>query len=472
MFNNKIEKNIMDLLQIISSSKYNTYLVGGCLRDLILGYTPKDLDILVEDEIDAFSKFLSKSLNSKIIKFQNHGFETFRIINSKTKLNIDITKYSKGNDGLINDLSMRDFTINSMALNLNDEKFDFDKILDPFNGLQDLNNKIIRYVSKDLVLNDPLRLLRSVRLASKLNFNIEEDTKKHFMINSEKINFVSYERIRDEIIAIFSLNNSSRYLVLMEEMNLLNQIFPEIILSKGVIQEGLHDKDVYMHSLATLFFIENIVNENLFPEIDLTNDIFAHENTIIPYIKLAAFFHDIGKPNTKSFSQSRIRFISHEDYGSKISENITTRLKFSLKVQKYIACLIKNHLRLGHLISLPDLPSDKAIRKLTKDCDDVINELVYLDFADYLATSENNFNNYLDHYNDLRKIYFRIMKLRSDKNEKYDKIIDGNEIMEIFGLNEGPEVGRVLNAIQDDIINNGMIKKSDAIKLAKQILNN
>ena len=85
MFNNKIEKNIMDLLQIISSSKYNTYLVGGCLRDLILGYTPKDLDILVEDEIDAFSKFLSISLNSKIIKFQNHGFETFRIINSKTK---------------------------------------------------------------------------------------------------------------------------------------------------------------------------------------------------------------------------------------------------------------------------------------------------------------------------------------------------------------------------------------------------
>ena len=204
----------------------------------------------------------------------------------------------------------------------------------------------------------------------------------------------------------------------------------------------------------------------------MNNDIFAHENTIIPYIKLAAFFHDIGKPNTKSFSQSRIRFISHEDYGSKISEKITTRLKFSLKVQKYIACLIKNHLRLGHLISLPDLPSDKAIRKLSKDCDDVINELIYLDFADYLATSENNFNNYLDHYNDLRKIYFRIMELRLDKNEKYDKIIDGKEIMEIFGLNEGPEVGRVLNAIQDDIINNGNIKKSDAIKLAKEILNN
>ena len=95
-----------------------------------------------------------------------------------------------------------------------------------------------------------------------------------------------------------------------------------------------------------------------------------------------------------------------------------------------------------------------------------------MDFADYLATSENNFNNYLDHYNDLRKIYFRIMKLRSDKNEKYDKIIDGKEIMEIFGLNEGPEVGRVLNAIQDNIIKNGNIKKSDAIKLAKDILNN
>ena len=472
MFKNKIEKNIKDLLAIISSSEFNTYLVGGCLRDLILGYTPKDLDILVEDEIDEFSKFLSKSLNSKIIKFQNHGFETFRIINSKTKLNIDITKYSGGNDGLINDLSMRDFTINSMALSLNNEKFDFKNILDPFNGLKDLNNNVIRYVSKDLVLNDPLRLLRSVRLASKLNFIIEDDTKNYFMINSEKINSVSNERIRDEIIDIFVLNNSFKYLLMMEEMNLLKQIFPEIKLSKGVIQGGLHDKDVFMHSLATLFFIENIINENLFPEIRLNNDIFAHENSIIPYIKLAAFLHDIGKPDTKSFSKSRIRFISHEEHGSKISENITKRLKFSMKVQKYISCLIKNHLRLGHLISLLDLPSDKSIRKLSRDCYDVINELIYLDFADYLATSQNNFDNYLDHYNELRKIHFRIMELRSDKNEKYDKIIDGKEIMEIFGLNEGPEVGRVLNAIQDDIINNGNIKKSDAIKLAKKILNN
>lgn len=472
MFKNKIEKNIKDLLAIISSSEFNTYLVGGCLRDLILGYTPKDLDILVEDEIDEFSKFLSKSLNSKIIKFQNHGFETFRIINSKTKLNIDITKYSGGNDGLINDLSMRDFTINSMALSLNNEKFDFKNILDPFNGLKDLNNNVIRYVSKDLVLNDPLRLLRSVRLASKLNFIIEDDTKSYFMVNSEKINSVSNERIRDEIIDIFVLNNSFKYLLMMEEMNLLKQIFPEIKLSKGVIQGGLHDKDVFMHSLATLFFIENIINENLFPEIRLNNDIFAHENSIIPYIKLAAFLHDIGKPDTKSFSKSRIRFISHEEHGSKISENITKRLKFSMKVQKYISYLIKNHLRLGHLISLLDLPSDKAIRKLSRDCYDVIDELIYLDFADYLATNQNHFDDYLEHYNDLRKIHFRIMELRSDKNEKYDKIIDGKEIMEIFGLNEGPEVGRVLNAIQDDIINNGNIKKSDAIKLAKKILNN
>ena len=326
--------------------------------------------------------------------------------------------------------------------------------------------------SKDSVLFDPLRLLRSVRLSSKLNFNIEENTKKYFMTNSEKINIVSNERIRDEIIDIFALNNSSKYLILMEELNILNQVFPEIQLTNGINQGGLHDKDVYMHSLATLYFIENIINENLFPEISLNNSIFAHENTIIPYIKLAAFLHDIGKPDTKSFIQSRTRFISHEEYGSKISEKITTRLKFSLKVKKYISCLIKNHLRLGHLISLPDLPSDRAIRKLSRDCYDVINDLIYLDFADYLGTSQNNFDNYLDHYNDLRKIYFRIMQFRSDKIEKYDKIIDGKEIMEIFGLNEGPEVGRVLDAIQDDIINNGNIKKSEAIKLAKKILNN
>ena len=113
------------------------------------------------------------------------------------------------------------------------------------------------------MLFDPLRLLRAVRLSSKLNFNIEENTKKYFMINSEKINIVSNERIRDEIIDIFALNNSSKSLILMEELNILNQVFPEIQLTNGINQGGLHDKDVYMHSLATLYFIENIISENL-----------------------------------------------------------------------------------------------------------------------------------------------------------------------------------------------------------------
>ena len=149
-----------------------------------------------------------------------------------------------------------------------------------------------------------------------------------------------------------------------------------------------------------------------------------------------------------------------------------TRLKFSLKSKNYVQMLVKNHLRLGHLISLDKEPSDKALRKLNRDCGDLILEMVFLDFADFLSTSQYNFDNYLDHYNKLSKIYFRLQNISVEFTEKYTNIIDGHQIMEIFGLNEGPEVGRVLTAIQQEFINSGKITKTKALKLAKNLLEN
>ena len=173
---------------------------------------------------------------------------------------------------------------------------------------------------------------------------------------------------------------------------------------------------------------------------------------------------------TKKIVDNKITFISHEELGSRMASEYLTGMKFSLKSKNYINNLIRNHLRLGHLISLATEPSDKSLRKLERDCGEFLLELVYLDFADFLSTSVYNSENYIDHFNKLSKIYFRIKNISTDLEQKYANVIDGHQIMEIFGLNEGPEVGRVLNAIENELINSGNMTKAKALKLAENLL--
>ena len=467
---NLIEDEFKNILYSISESKYAAYLVGGAVRDLVAGNTPNDFDFVVENNINEFSDFVSSLINGKIVKFDNHGMNTFRIINIRKNMFIDITEFQNKSEGLIYDLSKRDFTINSMAIKVEKKSNYLHNIIDPFDGINDIKNKVLRYTCRNTVLDDPLRLIRLIRLSAKMKFDIENKTLDYFKNNAFMIREVSTERIRDELIEIFSLSNSHQSILLLAKIDLLEYIFPEITSTRNVEQLGLHDKDVYEHQISALYFVEKLLDDQIFGEID--KNTFAHDKSKFSYIKLATFFHDIGKPSTKQVTEGKITFISHEDSGARIIYDIMTRLKFSLKSKNYVQKLVKHHLRLGHLISLSEEPSDKSLRKLNRDCGDLILELVFLDFADFLSTSQYNFDNYLEHYNNLSKIYFRLQNISAEFTEKYTNIIDGHQIMEIFGLNEGPEVGRVLTAIQQEFINSGKITKSKAIKLAKNLLEN
>ena len=464
----QIQEEFNNLLNYISEKDYNAYLVGGAVRDLVLGDTPNDFDFVVDKNIDQFTKSIAKYLKCKRIKFSNHGLSTYRLVNMEKNIFIDVTEFENQNDGLINDLSKRDFTINSMAIKITKDMDFLNTIIDPFNGISDLKNKILRYTDRNKVLDDPLRLLRLIRLSSKLNLQIDPNTLNYFKKQSHLINEVSKERVRDELIEIFTLKKTYESVLLLKETNLLTIIFPFIVDTFGVEQLGFHDKDVFNHQLATLYYIEKLIDDEVFGK--LNKNSYSHDKNIIPYIKLAAFFHDIGKPKTKKNTDDKISFISHEEVGSNIASEYLTRLKFSLKSTNYINKLIKNHLRLGHLISLSTEPSDKSLRKLQRDCGEFLLELVYLDFADFLSTSIYNSENYIDHFNKLSKIHVRIKNISDDLVQKYTNVIDGHQIMEIFGLNEGPEVGRVLNAIEKELINSGIMTKAKALKLVENLL--
>tara|TARA_B100000945_G_scaffold265529_1_gene224987 strand:+ start:13569 stop:15002 length:1434 start_codon:yes stop_codon:yes gene_type:complete len=464
----QIQEEFNNLLNYISEKDYNAYLVGGAVRDLVLGDTPNDFDFVVDKNIDQFTKSIATYLKCKRIKFSNHGLSTYRLVNMDAKIFIDVTEFESQDDGLINDLSKRDFTINSMAIKITKDKDFLNTIIDPFNGISDLKNKILRYTDRNKVLDDPLRLLRLVRLSSKLDLQIDPKTLNYFKKQSYLINEVSKERVRDELIEIFTLKKTYESVLLLKDTNLLTFVFPFIAGTLGVEQLGFHDKDVFNHQVAALYYVEKLIDDEVFGKLDKNS--YSHDKNIIPYIKLATFFHDIGKPITKKIVDDKITFISHEELGSRMASEYLTGMKFSLKSKNYINNLIRNHLRLGHLISLATEPSDKSLRKLERDCGEFLLELVYLDFADFLSTSVYNSENYIDHFNKLSKIYFRIKNISTDLEQKYANVIDGHQIMEIFGLNEGPEVGRVLNAIENELINSGNMTKAKALKLAENLL--
>ena len=231
---NLIEDEFKHILYSISESKYVAYLVGGAVRDLIAGNTPNDFDFVVEKNINEFTKFVSSLIKGKIVKFDNHGMNTFRVINMQKNMFIDITEFQNNTNGLIYDLSKRDFTINSMAIKIEKSSDYLQNIIDPFDGINDLKNKVLRYTTRDTVLDDPLRLIRLVRLSAKLKFNAERNTLDYFKSNAFMINQVSTERIRDELIEIFSLNNSYQSILLLAEIGLLEHIFPEIKATRNV----------------------------------------------------------------------------------------------------------------------------------------------------------------------------------------------------------------------------------------------
>ena len=165
---NLIEDEFKHILYSISESIYVAYLVGGAVRDLIAGNTPNDFDFVVEKNINEFTKFVSSLIKGKIVKFDNHGMNTFRVINMQKNMFIDITEFQNNTNGLIYDLSKRDFTINSMAIKIEKSSDYLQNIIDPFDGINDLKNKVLRYTTRDTVLDDPLRLIRLVRLSAKI----------------------------------------------------------------------------------------------------------------------------------------------------------------------------------------------------------------------------------------------------------------------------------------------------------------
>lgn len=416
------------------------YVIGGYVRDLYLNRESKDIDIVTIGKGIELAELVHQKLgeDAHLSVFKNFGTAQVKINDlevefvgaRKESYNRDSRKPIVENGTLEDDQNRRDFTINAMAIGLSHSNFG--KLLDPFNGLNNLNQKIIRTPLEPEITysDDPLRMMRAIRFATQLNFSIEEHSFKAISLNKDRIKIVSKERIADELNKIILAPIPSIGFKLLFDTGILHLIFPEMVKLYGVETiNGKSHKDNFYHTLEVL---DNI-----------------SKNTSNLWLRWAAILHDIAKPATKRFEPEHgWTFHGHEDRGAKMTPTIFKNLRLPLNEKmKYVQKLVLLHLR--PIVLAKSEITDSAIRRVLFEAGDDIEDLMILCEADITTKNPLKVKKYLANFELVRT---RLKELEEkDKLRNWQPPISGEEIMHIFNIPPSKKVGDLKNALKDAI---------------------
>jgi len=456
-----IPNQIQKIIDKIQNNGFEACLVGGCVRDLLLNKNPKDWDITTnavpEDVLKIFkdSKYTNK-FGTVLVKTEDKEIVEVTTYRSDGKYNDnrhpDKIKFEKRID---KDLSRRDFTINALALIKNngklkiaiDEKYvavvDDCYLIDVFTGLSDLNSGIIRAVGDPFTRfsEDALRMLRAIRFAVVLDFEIEEKTKNAIKKLASNIVEISNERIRDELIKIIKSDNAYDGIMMLSDLNLLKYILPELSAGIGVTQNKHHKYTVFEHNTLSLKYCPN-------------------KNW---QVRFAALMHDIGKVKAKKIIKGEATFYNHEYIGAKMVENVANRLKFNNKDKKMIVNLVKNHMFYYNVGEVTEASVRRLIKKTGKEN---LKDLIDVRVADRLGSGVPKAKPYK-----LRHLEYLIEKVQKDPVSVKMLKINGNDLMEKIKVKAGPKIGAILDillseVIQDPKLNNYeyLAKRSNELK--------
>jgi poly(A) polymerase len=439
---NFLQKQIFKVISDAADEmQCDCYVVGGYVRDQLLKRPSKDIDIMVVG-----SGIL---LAQKVVQYlkphpEIHIFKTFGTAQIKSgsyhiefvgarreSYNKDSRKPIVEDGTLEDDLQRRDFTINAMAISLS--KKDFGTLLDHFHGMEDLNNKMIRTpLDPDVTFSDdPLRMLRAIRFATQLNFQIETQTFQSIKKNKQRLHIISAERIADELNKIMQADHPSIGFKLLDETELLPIILPEVSELKGVeTKSGKGHKDNFIHTLTVL-------------------DKVAKQSDDL-WLRWAALFHDIAKPKTKRWDdQIGWTFHNHNYIGEKMIPTIFRRLKLPMNEKmKFVQKMVSLHMR--PIVLSEEGVTDSAIRRLLFDAGNDIESLMTLCEADITSKNQERIKKHLQNFQLVREKLIEIEA--KDRIRNWQPPIDGNEIMQLFGLGQCREVGHLKNAIKEAIL--------------------
>ncbi|TXD46418.1 CCA tRNA nucleotidyltransferase [Polaribacter sp. IC073] len=451
-FKEAISSEIFTIISQASQQlQVESYVIGGFVRDFFLKRgTAKDIDVVAIGSGIELAQKVSKLLPNKpkVQVFKTYGTAMLRykdveieFVGARKESYSEESRNPEVSEGsLQDDQNRRDFTINALALSLNE--VNFGELLDPFNGMEDLENGIIRTpLNPDITYSDdPLRMMRALRFATQLNFTIEVNSLSAITKNSDRLKIITRERIVDELNKIMSSVKPSVGFLLLEETKLLSQILPELIDLKGVEEvEGQKHKDNFYHTLEV---VDNIS--------EYTEDV---------WLRWAALLHDIGKAPTKKFSKKvGWTFHSHEFVGSKMVYKIFKRLKMPLNNKmKFVQKMV---LLSSRPIVLASDVTDAAVRRLVFDAGDDINSLMTLCEADITTKNPKKFKRY--HAN------FEVVRSKIKEVEERDRVrnfqppISGEEIIAAFNLKPCREIGQIKEAIKEAILDGKIPNEHEA----------
>lgn len=431
---------VIDVIsRIAERDNVKVYAVGGFVRDIFLNRERNDLDILVIGSGLDFAKNVADELRIENVSYyKNFGTAHFdyqgmniEFVGARKESYDRTTRKPIVEDGTFDDdIRRRDFTINSLAISLN--KIDFGKLIDTYNGLDDIENKIIKTPLDPFKTfdDDPLRIMRAFRFAAQLNFNVDESIMIAAKEMRERLSIVSQERITDEFLKILASPKPSIGFTLLFDSGVLEILFPEISIMAGVDQrKDYHHKDVFLHTLQV---VDNICRE--------TDDV---------WLRFASLVHDIAKPPTKKFVEGiGWTFHGHEELGARMMKKIFIRLKLPLHKLEYIQKLIRLHLR-PIALAKEDV-TDSAIRRFVVNAGEDLEDLIILCRADITSKNPIKVEKYLANYE-------RVMQKVRDVKERdqlraFQSPVRGEEIMQICNLKPSRKVGEIKTAIEEAIL--------------------
>jgi putative nucleotidyltransferase with HDIG domain len=439
--------------QIAAQQNVEAYVIGGFVRDIFLNRPSKDVDIVVLGNGPDFASAIAKHLNVQVTIFKSFGTAMLRYQDleiefvgaRKESYRIDSRKPIVEDGSLEDDQKRRDFTINAMAIQLSVEKFG--ELLDPFDGLKHLEDKIIitPLNPEETFSDDPLRMMRAIRFAAQLNFSISEDAIEAIKKNKERVNIVSKERITDELNKIILSPIPSLGFNYLFETGLLKIIFPQMTDLFGVdIIDGKGHKDNFYHTLQVL---DNVAVT--------TDDL---------WLRWAAILHDIAKPATKRFEKGHgWTFHGHEDKGARMVPKIFNQLKLPLNEKmKFVQKLVQLHLR--PIVLAQEIVTDSAVRRLLFEAGEDIAPLMKLCHADVTTKNDYKIKKYRNNFE------LVIQKLKDveerDQIRNWQPPLTGEDIMHAFNLKAGKEVGVIKNQIREAILEGEITNnREEAIKL-------
>jgi poly(A) polymerase/tRNA nucleotidyltransferase (CCA-adding enzyme) len=435
-----VPKEVMMVLAVLQGASHEAYLVGGCVRDLLMGVKPKDFDITTnatpEEIITLFPKTFYENTYGTV-GVVTCGEDLGTVCSDETVKIVEVTPYRlettysdnrhpdgvKWSKDIEDDLKRRDFTVNAIAYNPVTHE-----IIDPFNGQKDIEGRVIRAVGDpDLRFKeDALRLMRAIRFMSQLDFDIDNVTRESIEKNSQLLKNISHERVRDELVKTIMTDSPMRGIVMMKETGLLEYVVPELLRGIGVTQNQAHMYDVWEHNLRTLQH--------------------AADKKWPLHVRLSAIFHDISKPETKRYSKEKgvITFYGHDVVGGRVTREIMERLKFPKDLIEQVSMFVRWHM----FFSDTEQITLSAVRRLISNVGkDNIWDLIDLRVCDRVGTGRPKEEPYR-----LRMYQSMVEQALQDPISLKMLKTDGKRIMDVTQETPGPKIGYVLHALFDEVL--------------------